>query len=75
MKPFMLTKTEALKIQAKQLDHYAAVYGDEIRARVAAITHPELLDNEQHPMWEVHRHIPCGASIERILIEMGAKKS
>lgn len=48
-----LTKTEALAIQAKQLDHYASVYGEAIRARVAAITHPERLDDEPHPVWEV----------------------
>ena len=70
-----LTKAEALAIQARQLDHYAATYGDEIRSRVAAITHAEMLDDEPHPTWEVHRHIPYGGKIEAILIEMGKKKS
>ena len=33
--PITLTKSEALRIQSEQIEHYAAMYGQDVRAIVA----------------------------------------
>ena len=71
---FTLTKAEALAIQAKQVDHYAAIYGDDIREWVAARTHAERLeDGVTYPVVEINRAIPRGGAIEALLIAAGRK--
>ncbi len=70
----MITKQQALDIQLKQLTHYTEVYGASmvpVICRVLSMNRPEHLDDNPHPTWEVHRAIPCGGSIESIMIEMG----
>lgn len=64
---FKLTKAEALSIQAKQLDHFAAQYGDWIRDAVAKETHADMLPDEATDVVEVNRHIPRGGSIESLI--------
>jgi hypothetical protein len=75
---FMMTKQQALDIQHKQLLHYFAVYGDPmlpVIKRIMSMNRPEELDDEPHPSWEVHRRIPCGGSIESVMIDMGVKRA
>lgn len=73
---FKLTKTHALEIQAKQVDHYAAIYGARVREIVAAATHAERLDGEgPHDVVTVNRHIPRGGSIESLIERAGLGKT
>lgn len=65
-----LTKAEALRIQATQLDHYADMYGEWIRAAVAARTNADVLpDDVAISVIEVNRCIPRGGAIEGIVCE------
>jgi hypothetical protein len=69
-----LTKAEALRRQALQVDHYAAAWGEAGRAAVAAHTHPEELEDDvAYPVHIVHRAIPMGGRIESIIIDLGLK--
>lgn len=68
--PVMMTKAQALEIQAKQLDHYAKYYGEHIRALVAAATTADQLeDGVEYPSWTINRHIPRGGAIEFLIPE------
>ena len=75
----MMTKQQALDLQLKQLTHYAEVYGGAamapVIARVCGANRPEELDDgKEYPSWEVHRCVPCGAAIERVMVELGVKR-
>ena len=63
-----LSKTRALEIQAKQVEHYVAMYGDVVRMLVAAATQAHMLpDDGEHDIVLVNRYIPRGGWIERII--------
>lgn len=67
-----VTKAEALRRQGMQIDHYAKMYGDKIRALVAAETEAdELHDGIEYPVHIVHRYVPMGCGIEGILRRSG----
>ncbi len=63
---FTMTPREALKIQAKQISHYARFKDNlkEIMAEKTDITGLEL--DEKYPVFEINKHIPRGGSIESI---------
>ena len=62
-----LTRDEAVRIQADQVDHYAAQYGDWIRAAVAEVTYAWLLPDGEIDVVEVNRRIPRGGAIESLI--------
>lgn len=70
---FTITKAEALRIQAEQIDHYAAIYGEWIREAVAAKTNAAALADGEHDVVTVNRHIPRGGFIEAIIERHGHK--
>jgi hypothetical protein len=59
-----LTKAEALRIQAAQIEHYAAMWGDDVRTVVAAATTADALeDGVEYDVVIINRHIPRGGFI------------
>jgi hypothetical protein len=63
-----MTVAEALAIQAKQIDHYAANYPG-VAAVVAAHTDTSKLDPEtSYDVTVINRHIPRGGAIEALLV-------
>jgi len=69
-----LSKAFALQTQARQVEHYASIYGDWIREAVAAATHADrLADEGEHDVVEVNRCIPRGGAIEAIIERRGFK--
>ena len=63
-----LTKAEALRIQAEQVEWYANLYGEHVRAIVAAATHADRLqDGIDYDVVEINRHIPRGGRIESLI--------
>ena len=63
-----LSKTRALEIQAEQIEHYAAMYGDAVRVLVAAATRAHMLsDDGEHDIVLVNRYIPRGGKIGYII--------
>lgn len=69
-----LTKAEALRIQAEQIDWYAALYGARVRTLVAAATQAERLDDGQaYDVVEVNRCIPRGGAIEHLIRHLSAQ--
>lgn len=63
-----ITKAKALRIQADHVSFYVGVYGEWVREAVAVETHADRLDDGEHDVVEVNRHIPCGGFIEQIII-------
>jgi hypothetical protein len=69
---FKMTKADALARQATQVDHYAALYGDWVRAAVAEATRAAMLpDDGLIDVVEVNRYIPRGGAIEAIIERHG----
>lgn len=67
-----ITKADALRIQAEQVEHYAAHYGDWVRQAVAAMTHADQLPDEgEHDIVIVNRCIPRGGAIEALIERHG----
>jgi hypothetical protein len=64
---YKMTKAEALAIQARQVEHYAAQHGEWVREAVAAATQAEALGDGAHDIADINRHIPRGAAIELII--------
>jgi hypothetical protein len=62
-----LTKTEALRIQAEQVAHYADLHGAWVREAVAAATTADALGEGPHDMVTVNRHIPRGEEMEGLI--------
>lgn len=62
-----MTKVEALKIQAMQIEHYAQQRGDYIREIVANATNADTLPDGLHEVYIVNRHIPRGGAIEYLI--------
>lgn len=63
-----MTKAAALDIQAKQVEHYGAAYGLElVRSLVAAATTADALEDGEHDVITINRHIPRGAAIEWLI--------
>lgn len=61
-----MTKDQALKIQADQIAWYTHLRAD-LAERVAEITTADSLeDGVDYPVYIINRHIPRGASIERL---------
>jgi hypothetical protein len=68
--PVMMTKAQALEIQARHVEHYAKHYGEKVRELVAAATTADQLeDGVEYPSWTINRHIPRGAGIEYLIPE------
>jgi hypothetical protein len=67
-----LTKAEALRIQAEQVEHYARCYGPHVRELVAAATTAHLLPDGEHDIVTINRHIPRGGAIEWLIPEKRA---
>ena len=66
--PITLTKSEALRIQSEQLEHYATMFGQDVRAIVAQATHAtRLVDGREYDVVEVNRYIPRGGGIEHLI--------
>lgn len=65
----MMTKAEALESQARQVEHYAAIYGPHVRDLVAAATTADLLPDGLHDVVTINRHIPRGGLIEWLIPE------
>jgi hypothetical protein len=64
-----ITKAEALAIQAQHVDHYAAIYGEHVRALVASATTAHMLPDGAHDIVTINRHIPRGGAIEWLIPE------
>lgn len=66
--PIMLTKAEALEIQAKQIAWYNRDGSRPwLAAKVAALTTADQLeDGKLYPAKVINEHIPRGADIERL---------
>jgi len=62
-----MTKAEALLIQAEQVAHYAAIYGDDVWQIVAAATTADEVAEGEHDMVTINRHIPRGEAIEWLI--------
>lgn len=62
-----LTKAEALRIQAEQVKHYAAIHGDDVRQVVAAATTADELGDGEYDMITINCHIPRGEAIEWLI--------
>jgi hypothetical protein len=63
---FTMTKAEALSIQAKQVEHYAARVPD-LAKKVASFTFAEtLVDGKTYTVIEVNKYIPRGGRIESL---------
>jgi hypothetical protein len=74
--PVMMTKAQALEIQARQIDHYAKQYGEHVRTLVAdATTADALEDGVEYPATIINRHIPRGAFIEFLIPEKVAAEA
>lgn len=66
--PITLTKSKALRIQSEQIEHYAAMYGQDVCAIVAQATHANrLVDGREYDVVEVNRYIPRGGAIEHLI--------
>jgi hypothetical protein len=63
----MMTKAEALAIQARQIEHYAAAWGEHVRDLVAAATTADQLADGEHDVATINRHIPRGGAIEWLI--------
>jgi hypothetical protein len=61
-----MTKEQALKIQAEQVEWYGRIAGREwLAAKVAAMTTADALeDGKEYPVHVINDHIPRGADIE-----------
>lgn len=70
-----MTKAEALRIQAEQIDHYAKFYGDGIRAIIAAATTADQLPDGEHPVTLINRHIPRGGRLEQLIPQKVAQEA
>jgi hypothetical protein len=68
----MMSKADAMRIQAEQIEHYARCYGSHVRELVAAATTAHLLADGEHDMAMINRHIPRGGSIEWLIPEKRA---
>lgn len=67
----MMTKADALAIQARQIASYGAAYGVErVAALVAAATTADALADGLHDVVTINRHIPRGGSIESLIPEI-----
>lgn len=63
-----LTKSEALAIQATQIDHYAGIYGERVRDIVRGATTADVLsDGVEYDVVIINRHIPRGEWIEHLI--------
>ena len=62
-----LTKSEALRIQAQQIEHYAASHGQWVCEAVAAATTADEMGEGPHDMVTINRHIPRGGAIETLI--------
>lgn len=62
-----MTKAEALKIQAMQIEHYAQQRGEYVRQLVANATNADTLPEGLHEVYIVNRHIPRGGAIEYLI--------
>jgi hypothetical protein len=68
-----MTKADALRIQAEQIEHYAGIYGSWVRDVIARETHADCLADGEHDVVEINRCIPRGAFIEFIIERHGLK--
>lgn len=66
-----MTKAFALETQARQVAHYAALYGAWVVERVAAATRADELPEGEHDVVIVNRYIPRGGAIEAIIEQRG----
>lgn len=63
-----MTKADALAKQAEQVEHYAKMWGDEVREVVARATTAEALDDGiAYDIVTINRHIPRGGAIEMLM--------
>jgi hypothetical protein len=62
-----ITKAEALRIQAEQVEWYANIYGPDVRELVAAATTADALPDGEHDIVIINRHIPRGGAIENLI--------
>lgn len=64
-----MTKADALRIQAEQIEWYGRIVGREwLAAKVASMTTADALEDDiQYPVQILNRHIPRGGDIEHIL--------
>lgn len=67
-----ITKSHALEIQANQIAHYAAIYGNHVHQLVAAATHADELTDGEHDVVVI---IPRGAAIEALIPEKVAAEA
>ncbi|OUI87896.1 hypothetical protein HK19_01010 [Acetobacter persici] len=66
----MITKEEALAVQARQIEHYASIYGEWLREAVAKATTAGALESGvEYDMVTINRHIPRGGQIEALIPE------
>jgi hypothetical protein len=68
-----MTKADALRRQAEQIEHYVAQYGAWVREAVAAETTADQLADGEHFVSDINRHIPRGGAIEFIIERRGYK--
>ena len=63
-----MTKAAALAKQAEQVAHYAALYPDiDVVGIVARATSADQLDDGEHDVVVINRHIPRGGFIEMLI--------
>ena len=63
-----ITKERALAIQTAQVEHYAGLYGDQVREIVAAATTADQLRHDvAYDIATINRHIPRGGFIEALI--------
>lgn len=68
----VMTKAQALDIQARQIKFYSETQGiSNLGERVAAVTYADRLeDGIEYSVGEINKYIPRGASIEYIIAQM-----
>jgi hypothetical protein len=66
-----MTKADALRRQAEQVEHYARTHGPRLVELVAAATTADQIPDGEHPITLINRHIPRGGAIEAIIATMG----
>lgn len=62
-----MTRADALRIQAEQVDHYAKQHGEFVRELVASATTADALEDKAHPVRVINEHIPRGGAIEDLI--------
>ena len=71
----MLSKADALRIQAEHVAHYSACYGPHVADLVAAATTADHLADGLHYVVVINRHIPRGGAIEALIPEKVAHEA